>query len=71
MAKLTEAEKLLHLVEKLGGRYTLVHVEDIDGNGWEVAKIAVALSFSRKPKAFQFRAIMEAWDNQRIVSEMY
>jgi hypothetical protein len=33
--------------------------------------VKVAIDFCRKPKGFQFRAIMEKWDRFRINREMY
>lgn len=36
-----------------------------------VAKCKVAIDFSRAPKHFQLRALMEEWDAYRIVRELY
>jgi len=35
------------------------------------ARGAVAIDFSRRPDAFRFRAVVEGWDYERIVREMY
>lgn len=35
------------------------------------ARVALSKRFSEKSKGFQFRAIMENWDAQRIIQEMY
>lgn len=37
----------------------------------DVARIALAIKFSQLPKHIKFRAIVEGWDQQRVVREIY
>lgn len=66
----TEAERLLGLVDRLGPRSHVTRVEG-DVTAAHVALIRLALDFSRKPKVFQMRAIVEDWDRDQIVREVY
>lgn len=36
-----------------------------------LARIRLAIDFSRRPASFRLRAIVEEWEHDRIVREMY
>lgn len=74
--KLSFAEYLLtEVAEPLRGR--MLAVMEYEGKFSEqeirtaVARIKVALDFNRKPSVFKLRAIVEGWDEVRLVREMY
>lgn len=69
------AVKLLKVAEVImsdRGEVDLYYGMDmVGGAGLIMSKAALAHEFSRRSKGFQLRAIMEGWDLQRLVREMY
>lgn len=59
----------------MSGRDEVDLYDDVDvlfGNvNVTIARVDIAIKFIRKSKAFQLRALIEEWDMQRIVREMY
>lgn len=74
----TFIEYVLHVAEVLkSNRSELIKPDEISENMSDkqartlCARVALAKALSEKPKGFQFRALIEEWDNERLVREMY
>jgi hypothetical protein len=64
------AESLLYLAERMGSSTRLTIVADALTEH-ELAITALALKFKSMPARFKFRALIEEWDHERLVREIY
>lgn len=73
----TQAERLINFVQDEGlnlDALTLVEGGSEDTKEeYEIvnARVKVALDFYRKPSGFKFKAIVESWNINRIIRELY
>lgn len=68
------AETLLWIVEQLGTPHQLItQIEGVDEVDLDttIARVDVALKFSRLPTVVRFKAVLEAWDFDRIKTETW
>lgn len=67
-------ETLIDVVEALMESKTELIIaetnENIDCN-LICARVALSLAFTKRSKGFQLRALVEDWDSQKLVREMY
>lgn len=73
---MTKAEALITLAQMVTDRPGTVDLyENMETPDMELgtlfARVKLAIVFTQKPADFRFRAIMEEWDAQRIIQEMY
>jgi hypothetical protein len=64
---------LIDVADSLAGS----HIMEVEKEAMEAvengafARVRLAIAFKKKPLSFQLRALVEGWNGQRIVREMY